>query len=471
MAEEVDYYAVLELPPNADDVTIRLAYRRLARRYHPDIAGDESLHLMQTLNVAYQTLSDPERRRVYDASRPAPSPPAKETPPPQTQKEQRTGTVSASPGPLRRIAVLDSGETSAVVSVAMSYGGALAATGHINGQIALWRVAEDRMTARLALGAPGQPGTLSEVRVSADGAYVTAWGFALGLGVWHIADGALRWSSRMNAPSGLMDATFLPHPAGLLRLALPDAPPALADSDPFHWADSGRRGTAVYTRPLPASGPINPAWATPLHCQESSTRQQPQPGAAPWQIRERALSADGSRLLTFSTGRPEGKLRSQILRLWDLAMRSRRGAIEPRRIAEVTEPDGRLTFPLATTPDLAHVAMADFLGHVQIRSLDGRVRRSVATGPLPLDAFAALTPDAALLAIAHSQRLDLWDTRTGQHLQRWQLTPPLTALAFAPAPRRNPRDWPSQRADRDVGLAGDNWRARHTFGWQWLSDE
>ena len=281
MAEEVDYYAVLELPPNADDVTIRLAYRRLARRYHPDIAGDESLHLMQTLNVAYQTLSDPERRRVYDASRPAPSPPAKETPPPQTQKEQRTGTVSASPGPLRRIAVLDSGETSAVVSVAMSYGGALAATGHINGQIALWRVAEDRMTARLALGAPGQPGTLSEVRVSADGAYVTAWGFALGLGVWHIADGALRWSSRMNAPSGLMDATFLPHPAGLLRLALPDAPPALADSDPFHWADSGRRGTAVYTRPLPASGPINPAWATPLHCQESSTRQQPQPGRRP----------------------------------------------------------------------------------------------------------------------------------------------------------------------------------------------
>ena len=116
-------------------------------------------------------------------------------------------------------------------------------------------------------------------------------------------------------------------------------------------------------------------------------------------------------------------------------MRSRRGAIEPRRIAEVTEPDGRLTFPLATTPDLAHVAMADFLGHVQIRSLDGRVRRSVATGPLPLDAFAALTPDAALLAIAHSQRLDLWDTRTGQHLQRWQLTPPLTALAFAPATR------------------------------------
>ncbi len=447
MAEEVDYYAVLGLPPSADDATIRLAYRRLARRYHPDIAGDENLHLMQTLNQAYRTLSDPERRRLYDASRPPPlpvsdleplhtAPPPLERPPqqarPPTQTARRSESVTASIGPLRRLAVFNDGQAGAVVSVALAQGGAVTAVGHIDGQIALWNSTQDRPVARLALGAPGQAGTLSEVRLSADAALVMAWGFALGLAVWHVGDGARRWSSQMNAPSGLMDAVFLPHPAGLLRLALPDAPQALADSDPFYWADRGRGGTAIYTRPLPASGPIHPGWATPLCCYEDASGRQKHPETVPWQIRERVLSVDGRRLLTFSTGRPEGRPRSQILRLWDIEARSHRGTVEPRRIAEVIEPDGRLLFPLAATPDLAVVALADFLGHMQIRSLDGRVRRSVATGPVPIDAFAALTSDAALLALAHGQRLDLWDTRTGQHLQNWQLTAPLTALSFAP---------------------------------------
>ncbi|HEX5547720.1 MAG TPA: hypothetical protein VFX24_09930, partial [Ktedonobacterales bacterium] len=346
------------------------------------------------------------------------------------QAARRPESVTASAGPLRRLAVFDDGQASAVVSVALAQGGAVAAVGHIDGQIALWNTTRDRPAARLALGTPGQAGTLSEVRISADAALVVAWGFALGLAVWHVADGARRWSSQMNAPSGLMDAVFLPHPAGLLRLALPDAPQALAESDPFYWADRGRGGTAIYTRPLPASGPIHPGWATPLHCYEAGRQKRPEP--VPWQVRERALSADGRRLLTFSTGRPEGRPRSQILRLWDIEARSHRGNVEPRRIAEVIEPDGRLLFPLATTPDLGIVALADFLGHMQVRSLDGRLRRTVATGPVPIDAFAALTSDAALLAIAHGQRLDLWDTRTGQQLQNWQLTAPLTALSFAP---------------------------------------
>lgn len=448
MSDEVDYYAVLELPPNADDETIRLAYRRLARRYHPDIAGDESLPLMQTLNQAYRTLSDPERRRAYDASRPAPAPAESFSPPvaepptharsphPATSSAPRASGTTASAGPLQRIATLDDGAFGAVVAVAMTQSGYLTAVGHIDGTIALWQVTENRPLRRLELGAPGKAGTLSEVRLSADGILLTAWGFALGLRVWHLGDGTLRWSSGMNAPSGLMDAVFLPHPEGFLRLALPDAATALADSDPFRWADSGRRGTAIYTRPLPVSGPINPAWATPLRCPEVVTQRPAQVGQTPWQVRERILSADGRRLLTFSTGRPEHRPRSQILRLWDVEARSHRGAVEPHRAAEIIEPDGRLLFPLAATANLSHVALADFLGHVQVRSLDGRVRLSVKTGDLPLDAFIALTPDASLLAIGHSTQLDLWDPQSGQHRQRWKLGAPLTALAFAPAAPR-----------------------------------
>lgn len=458
--DEVDFYAVLELPPDADDATIRLAYRRLARRYHPDIAGEESLRLMQLLNQAYQTLSNPERRRLYDASRPAPAasqpaappqsapPTSPQAPPPRpsprpsprppTRDPQRATATTASAGPLRRIAALDDGETSAIVSVALAQGGAVVAAGRIDGQVMLWDVAHDRIVARLALGAPGQPGTLSEVRISGDGALVAAWGFALGLGVWRVGDAAPRWSSRMNAPAGLMDASLPPYPGGLLRLALPDAPPALADDDPFRWADSGRRGTAIYTRPLPASGPINPAWAVPLRCLETLPPRYAAPDPTPWQIRERVLSADGRRLLTFSTGAPSGRARMQVMRLWDLDARSRRGAFEPRRIAELTEPDGLLTFPLATTPDLARVAIADSLGQMRVYSLDGRARLRIATGsaaPLPLDAFAALTPDATMLATAHGQRLDLWQTASSQPLQHWRLPAPLTALTFAATPR------------------------------------
>src|SRR5579883_2421459 len=71
MADEPDYYATLEVAPNADDEELRQAYRRLAWRYHPDRAGPESAERMRLVNVAYQTLSDPERRRIYDAQRPA----------------------------------------------------------------------------------------------------------------------------------------------------------------------------------------------------------------------------------------------------------------------------------------------------------------------------------------------------------------------------------------------------------------
>ena len=43
MADELDYYALLQVPHDADIATVRLAFRRLARMYHPDVAGSGSL--------------------------------------------------------------------------------------------------------------------------------------------------------------------------------------------------------------------------------------------------------------------------------------------------------------------------------------------------------------------------------------------------------------------------------------------
>lgn len=63
-----DYYAVLEVPRDADTKTIKSAYRRLARKYHPDVNPDkaEAGLRFKELNEAHEVLSDPEKRKKYD---------------------------------------------------------------------------------------------------------------------------------------------------------------------------------------------------------------------------------------------------------------------------------------------------------------------------------------------------------------------------------------------------------------------
>jgi curved DNA-binding protein CbpA len=57
-------YAVLGVSPDSDPDTIRNAFRRLARRYHPDTGGDA--HYMSAINKAWAELGDPELRAAYD---------------------------------------------------------------------------------------------------------------------------------------------------------------------------------------------------------------------------------------------------------------------------------------------------------------------------------------------------------------------------------------------------------------------
>ncbi|MDW8148258.1 MAG: J domain-containing protein [Roseiflexaceae bacterium] len=66
-----DYYAILGVPPDADEQTIKKAYRKLARQYHPDVnPGDKKAEeRFKEINEAYEALSDPERRRKYDQLR------------------------------------------------------------------------------------------------------------------------------------------------------------------------------------------------------------------------------------------------------------------------------------------------------------------------------------------------------------------------------------------------------------------
>ena len=60
-----DYYKTLGVPKNADDKAIKGAYRKLARKYHPDVNKGASERFKE-INEAYTVLSDPEKRKRYD---------------------------------------------------------------------------------------------------------------------------------------------------------------------------------------------------------------------------------------------------------------------------------------------------------------------------------------------------------------------------------------------------------------------
>lgn len=85
MFEPPDYYAILQVHPEAEPEVVEAAYRRLARKYHPDVnSSPAATNYMSVLNEAYRVLSDPQKRADYDATR-------------QTQESTLYGHAAPSP--------------------------------------------------------------------------------------------------------------------------------------------------------------------------------------------------------------------------------------------------------------------------------------------------------------------------------------------------------------------------------------
>jgi len=105
-----DYYAVLQVHPDADREVIEAAYRQLIKKYHPDLArGDPAIEALyhqraKALNEAFAVLRDEETRRQYDrlrivvgtrpGPRAAPPPPPSASPPPEWARPTSTDPAS-----------------------------------------------------------------------------------------------------------------------------------------------------------------------------------------------------------------------------------------------------------------------------------------------------------------------------------------------------------------------------------------
>jgi curved DNA-binding protein len=75
-AAPADYWSVLGLEPGADASNLKRAFRAQARRWHPDLNGNDPLaeERFKLVNEAYAVLSDPRRRQVWEAGVPADGP-------------------------------------------------------------------------------------------------------------------------------------------------------------------------------------------------------------------------------------------------------------------------------------------------------------------------------------------------------------------------------------------------------------
>src|SRR5215472_1861830 len=317
-----NYYAILGVPVDADNDTLKRAYRQLARRYHPDLAGPEGAIQMKRINRAYDVLSDPEKRlnddmtiggvidlRKGGMTRPRP---VQRKFDPSEDIEFSGLSIFGTKGPLRPGPVLHTGPgvISSLNSVQTDHGVCIAA-GSLDGKVLVWHAESNQSPISFVADPALTTESLRELRFSPNGRLVAGWG-RLGLHVWDIQSGSLLWSYSLTqrAVSAhysldvvLKEAATEAHE---IWLALP-----LLREDPRAPRALGVRGTDVVQHVI--GTPVD-SLSEPLVCAEEEIEKRQF-----WAIRLRALAQDARTLLTLSCAHAPGEQNEMvIMRRWDL---------------------------------------------------------------------------------------------------------------------------------------------------------
>jgi DnaJ domain len=444
-----NFYGILGVPVDADSETIKHAYRQLARRYHPDLAGPDGAVQMKRINRAYDILRDPQKRLNYDTilggiidlrngSLSRPRPMARKFDP--TDDIEFSGlSIFSTKGPLHAGSRLQTqmGVISTLNYVKTEEGERVAA-GTLDGAGFCWRVgnAGNAETPETQVRFAADPSltieSLRELRFSPTGGLLAGWG-RLGLHVWDAQDGSLLWSYglRQRAVSAhySLDAVLQEHTNGerTITMALP-----VYSDDPRGPRARGVRGTDVVHHTLATA---DNTLSEPLTCAEDDMEKR-----LFWAIRLRMLAHDTRTLLTLSCGNvPDDEEQRIVIRRWNLTARSRFGGkLRPQISTSIIA--GRCADcgpPYAVTPDVGTLVYGYADHKVRIYDTTNGLFSELTSGGMGGSARMGISPDAQWLAIAREDSevnegvVDLWAIPAGQLVQKlyhpWQIS----ALHFA----------------------------------------
>ncbi len=439
-----NYYAVLGVPIDADSDTLKRAYRQLARRFHPDLAGANPVAAteMKRINRAYAVLSDAEKRRSYDAviggvldfRRGARPRPQQHTFDPTEDMAFDGMSVFSTKGPLHAGPVIRStlGVISALNSVA-SVNGLLVAAGSLDGKGNVWLLAHDTTGSPLSFATDPTltVESVRELRFSEAGALLAGWG-RLALHVWDAVSGERLWNHSLHqravSAHYSLDVTLQVAPDGKrgVRMALP-----LLGEDSRSPRSLGVRGTDVLTHVL---GTAPTSLVDLAVCAEESIEKRQF-----WAIRHRALAQDARTLVTLSCARVADEAEEMaILRRWDVSTRTRQGTIRPSITASMLV--GRCadcTPPYVTTPDARMVAFVHANHKLRLCDTNAGTYSELLSGTMGSSSKLALSPDGQFAAIAREDSevnegvVDLWSIATGQLVQKFYHPWQISALHFA----------------------------------------
>ncbi|MBV9258275.1 MAG: DnaJ domain-containing protein [Ktedonobacteraceae bacterium] len=436
-----NYYAILGVPLDADIDTLKRAYRQLARRYHPDLAGSGGEIEMKRINRAYAVLSDPEKRRNYDSvigggidlrrARTRVQPHVFDP----TEDVEFSGlNIFSTHGPLSAGPVISThlGVISAL-SCVHTVQGIIVAAGSLDGRGAFWSITDKRVAepVNFVADAAFTVESLRELRFSRAGALLAGWGRS-GLHVWDGVNGTRLWSyslqPRAVSAHYSLDVALSVVPGGkrLTYMALP----LLVDDvrAPRAW---GVRGTDVVSHEM---GTVESSLSEPLVCTEEGVENRQF-----WAIRLRALSQDARLLVTLSCAHlPNDQQEIAIVRRWNLEAKTRLGKVRPQIVSSIVV--GRCAEcgpPYAATPDGKIVAFVQEGRKLRLCDTVEGTYNELLSGVMGGSSRLALSPDGEWAAIAREDSevnegvIDLWSVRTGQVIQKlyhpWQVS----ALHFA----------------------------------------